>query len=78
MTFDEWLNELTANSESRRSGIRYFVGSTRYPGVEKLLADAYQVGYKQGHNDMAEEFPTWDLREQVIKFLLANFLLAVW
>lgn len=48
MTFIKWLNELTANGEPRRSGIRYFVGSIHYPGVEKLLVDAYQVGYKAG------------------------------
>lgn len=63
MTLDEWLNELTANGEPRCQGICNFVGITRYPGVEKLLADIYQVGYEEGKEDANLEFPTQDLRE---------------
>lgn len=63
MTFDEWLNEPQANGEPRCKGIRNFVGITRYPGVEKLLADIYQIGYEQGYQSANLEFPTQDLRE---------------
>lgn len=56
MTFDEWLNFPTASGEPRYIGIREFVGPTRYPGVEKLLADVYEVGYQQGYEIGRDDF----------------------